>query len=139
MARSSADDPEAVRKLAEPIILGDVVAQMPARGLTQATGTATPDLTLTYYLLLTAGTSAQTQGQFLPAVLDWGLPPFAPATTSIKMIEQGSLVFDMSAKGNVVWRGAADAKIDWELDQTKRIALLHEAVREILKKYPPKK
>jgi hypothetical protein len=55
------------------------------------------------------------------------------------VIEQGSLVLDLSAKGQVVWRGVGQAKIQMGLEQNKRAALIREAVREVLKRYPPKK
>jgi hypothetical protein len=139
LARSKDDDPDAVKKAAEPIIMAAVATEMPARGLTQAAVTATPDLTLTYYLLMTVGNSAQTMGQFLPATTAWGLPLFAPQTTSLEMIERGSIVLDLSAKGDVVWRGVGEAKLDMDLNREKRAALIREAVREILKRYPPKK
>ena len=137
VARTPDDDPEAIQKRAEPLIMNAVSGEMPRRGLKPAAGT--PDLTLTYYLLLTVGSSAQTLGQFLPPVAAWGIPPFAPSTTSLEVIEQGSLVFDLSAKGDVVWRGIGEAQIKMGLDQDKRAALIREAVREILERYPPKK
>lgn len=137
VARTQKDDPEEIRGRAEPVIKSAVATEMPGRGLTAATDA--PDLTLTYYLLLTIGTSAQTLGQFLPAVAAWGLPPFAPATTSYEVIEQGALVLDLAAKGQVVWRGLAEAKIKMDMDQKQREALVRDAVKEILKRYPPKK
>jgi hypothetical protein len=54
-------------------------------------------------------------------------------------MERGSLVLDLSAKGALVWRGVAEAKIEMGLEQDKRRKLLEEAVREILKRYPPKR
>jgi hypothetical protein len=136
VGRTKDDDPERVKQRAEPIILDEVSKQMPRRGVQPATGTA--DLTLTYYLLLTVGTSSQTLGQFLPSVAQWGLPPFAPSTTSLEMIEQGSLVIDMSANNRLVWRGIGEAKIKLEDDQKKREALLREGVRDLLQRFPPK-
>ena len=82
--------------------------------------------------------SAQTMGQFLPATTAWGLPPFEQATQSLKMMNQGSLVLDLSAKDVVVWRGVAQAKIKIDADDKKREALLREAVRDLLRRYPPK-
>jgi hypothetical protein len=136
VARTPDDDPEAIQKRAEPLILSAVAAEMPRRGLTQATGT--PDLTLTYYLLLTVGSAAQTVGQFLPAVPMWGIPPFAASTQSLEVIERGSLVLDLSANGRPVWRGIGEAKITMGLPQDERAALIREAVREILERYPPR-
>jgi hypothetical protein len=137
VARTPDDDPEAIQRRAEPVIMSAVSEEMPRRGLTPATGA--PDLTIAYYLLLTMGSSAQTLGQFLPAFSEWGLPPFAPSTTSLKVANQGSLVLDLSANGEVVWRGVAEAEIKMSLPEEKRIALIRQAVGEILKGYPPKK
>ena len=134
--RTQKDDAEAIRLRVDPVLKSEVAAVMPGRKL-QESATA-PDVTLAYYLLLTAGTSTQEMGQFLPATVNWGLPMFAPATTSYEVIEKGSLVFDFTAKGQVVWRGLAEAKIDWDSDQKKREELLREAARELIKKFPPK-
>lgn len=136
VARTQEDNPQEVQRRAEPIIFETVTAELPRRGLKPATGT--PDLTLMYYLLLTVGSSTQTLGQFLPSVAQWGLPPFAPTTTAISMVEQGSLVLDFSSNGRIVWRGIGEAKIDLEMDQNKRSALLRDGVRELLKRFPPK-
>jgi hypothetical protein len=53
-------------------------------------------------------------------------------------MNQGSLVLDFAAKGAVVWRGVADAKIDIGVEMKKREALLREGVRDLLRRYPPK-
>ena len=131
------DDPVAIKRRIEPFIMSAVKAEMPRRGLAAAAGA--PDLTVTYYALITIATSAQTLGQFLPAVTQWGIPPFTASTTSLEMIEQGSLVLDLSANGQVVWRGIGQAQIKLDLDQDKRNALIREAVQTILERYPPKK
>lgn len=135
--RTKQDDPEEIRKRAEPVIMSEVNAQMPARGLKAATDA--PDLTLRYYLLLTVGDSSQEMGQFVPDVVAWGLPLFAPATTSLKVIQKGSLVFDFSASGKVVFRSVAEANLKMDIDPGSREKQLREAIRESLKKYPPKK
>jgi hypothetical protein len=136
VARSEYDDKEAIKKEAEPIILDSVAAEMKQRGLQEAQGV--PDLAVTYYLLLTTNMTAQTMGQFLPATLQWGLPPFPPATQALEVMNQGSLVLDLSAKQEVVWRGVASAKLKIGTEPKKRQALLREAVRDLLKKYPPR-
>ena len=136
MARTQEDDPEAMRLKVEPWILDAVATEMTRRGLQMAA--SQPDLTLTYYLLLTTNTTAQTLGQFLPGTVAWGLPPFQQTTQSLEMMNQGSLVFDLSARGAVVWRGVAQAKIDFDATDKKREALLREGVRDLLRRYPPK-
>jgi uncharacterized protein DUF4136 len=135
MARTQEDDPEAMRKIAEPVIMSAVASEMTKRGLKQA-----PDapLVVTYYLLLSINQSAQTVGQFLPAVTQWGVPPYAPATQSLELMNYGSLVLDMTAKNAIVWRGVANAKIKFEAEDSKRQELIREAVRDLLRKFPPK-
>jgi hypothetical protein len=138
MARTADDDPEVVRQRAEPVIMEAVAAALPKRGLTAAAGAAA-DLQIKYYVLITIGTDAQVIGQFLPAVTAWGLPPFAAATQSYSVIERGSLVIDISANQEVVWRGIGQAELKPGQSQEKRAALVREAVQEILKHYPPKR
>lgn len=134
--RTQKDNSEEIRSRVDPVLKSEVAAFMPSRKLQESA--AAPDVTLTYYLLLTAGLSTQEMGQFLPATVNWGLPMFAPNTTSYEVVEKGSIVFDFAAKGQVVWRGLAEAKIDWNDDQKKREQILREAARELLKKFPPK-
>lgn len=136
MARTQEDDPEAMRKIAEPVILSTVANEMTRRGLKQA-----PDapLALTYYLLLSVSASAQTLGQFLPAVTQWGVPPYAPATQSLEMMNHGSLVLDMTANHVIVWRGVANAKIKRETEEPRREELIREAVRDLLERFPPRR
>src|SRR5262252_8795560 len=72
LARTPKDDPEELRKRAEPIIVDAVATQMPKSGLQLAKDN--PDLTLRYYMLITIGNNTQQMGQFVPTVLDWGIP-----------------------------------------------------------------
>lgn len=136
MARTVNDNPEAMRETTEPIIVSAVQAEMARRGLTFTMEHA--DLAVTYYLLLTTGMSAQTMGQFLPSVTAWGLPPFAPATQSLEITNQGALVLDVSARDTVVWRGIARAKVKMDSDAAQREALLREAVRDLVRRFPPR-
>jgi hypothetical protein len=133
MARTKDDDPDAMKKRMEPIILEAVAAEMTRNGLKEGTP---PDITVAYFVLLSTNMSAQTVGQFLPATAAWGLPLFAPATQSLKIMNQGSLVIDLSANANVVWRGVAEAKIEIGTDEKRREAVVREAVRDLLRKYP---
>jgi hypothetical protein len=137
MARTPDDDPEAMQKRVEPIVMSEVDAQMAQRKLKAAT-TGVPDVYVTYFLLLSTSGSAQTIGQFIPGSAVWGLPPFLASTQSLEMMNQGSLVIDLSAKNEVVWRGLAQANIKIGIDAKKREALLREGVRDLLRRYPPK-
>ena len=137
VARTQEDDPTVMKQRAEPIIIDAVTKELPRRGLQAATGGA-GDVTIGYYLLMSTSMNAQTMGQFLPATVGWGLPPFAAATQSFEMMNAGALVLDVTAKGTVVWRGLAQAKITLDASPSKRESLLREAVRDLLKKFPPK-
>ena len=137
MGRTQQDDPEAMRKRVEPLIMETVATEMTRRGMQQSA--SAPGLTLAYFLLLTLDTESQQLGQFLPAAPVWGLPPFAPATQSLKMMNRGSLVLDMNANGAVVWRGIAQAGIEMGTPEKKREDLLRKAVKDLLKKFPPKR
>jgi Domain of unknown function (DUF4136) len=134
MARTQQDDPDAMKAIAEPWIVDAVEKEMARLKLTRVS--AEPQLAVTYYLLLSTSFSAQTMGQFLPPVTEWGLPPFAPATQSLKFMNHGSLVLDLSAKDTVVWRGLAETKIQPDTDNKKRESLVREAVRDLLRRYP---
>ena len=138
MARTPKDDPAALKERIDPLIRKYVEAEMRKKGLQPAAAGATPDLHLHYYVLITINQTGQTMGQFLPAVPYWGLPPFAPATQSLQMMNQGSLVLDLKTSSAVVWRGVAQAQIKPDMDFKKREAMLREGVRDLLRRYPPK-
>lgn len=136
MARTQTDNPEAMQKRVEPTIVEAVTAAMTRAGLQHAA--SNPDVTVRYFLLLTTNMQAQTVGQFLPGTLEWGLPLFPQATQSMKVLNHGALVLDLSGKGNVVWRGVAQAEIKMDLTEQKRHEKLREGVNDLLKRYPPK-
>ena len=52
---------------------------------------------MTYYVLVTVGSNSQDMGQFLPANAQYGVPMFAPATQSLNIYPQGTLVLDVGA------------------------------------------
>jgi hypothetical protein len=140
MARTSEDDPAPVKKRVEPVLVAAVARELGLRGLTLAS-TGQPDLTVHYYLLVTVGMDAQVMGQFLPAVPEWGVPPFAPATQSLNIVTRGSVVLDCvsTALGRVVWRGVAQTDVDVARSETERDAIIRDAARELVKRIPLKK
>jgi hypothetical protein len=135
MARTQKDDPDAVKAVAEPIIVDSVNTEMERLKLQKADA---PDLIVRYFLLLSTDQTAQTLGQFLPGTVSWGLPPFQQTTQSLKIMTQGALVIDLAAGGNVVWRGVAQSRLKPDTDFKKREATLREAVRDLLRRFPPK-
>lgn len=140
MARTSGDDPAPVKKRVDPVITAAVTRELGLLGLSEASA-GPPDITIHYYLLVTVGVNAQLVGQFLPAVPEWGVPPFAGATQSLDIITRGSLLLDaVSTKlGRVVWRGVAQTDIDTEQSDAKRDTLIRDAVHDLVKRIPHKK
>ena len=55
------------------------------------------------------------------------------------MMNSGTLVLDLNARGTVVWRGVARADIKFDADAKKRETLLRQGVREMLAKYPSRR
>ncbi len=139
MAVTPDDNPEAVRTRFEPMIKDAVAQALASRGLNPATGPA--DCQVLYYLLISTNMSSQQMGQFLPSTAQWGVPLFAPQTTSLKVIEQGSLVIDLisPALKATVWRGVAQAEINQQRTDAERAERIRGAVMDMLKNYPPKK
>jgi hypothetical protein len=131
LAVSSQDDPKRVAARVDPVIVPAVEREMIARGFRQTTGSA--DVYVHYYALATIGQSAQYHGQFVPAVPDWGLPPFAPSTSAL------SIDVTSTAAGQIIWRGAAERTIDLERPDDQRREVLERAIRDLLRKFPPKR
>jgi hypothetical protein len=138
MAVSADDNPDALRARWNPVIKDAVEKGFAERNLT--TDSASPQLHVTYYLLINTNMSAQTLGQFAPAVPEWGLPPFTGATQSLRVFEQGSLVLDVSstASGELIWRGIVQAEVNRDRTQEEREVRVRAAIADLLKKFPNK-
>jgi Domain of unknown function (DUF4136) len=140
MAVSQYDNPEAMKKQYEPVIVDAVAKAMQARGLAQAAPGQTPDVYAHYYVLISVGQNRQVMGQFVPPYAAWALPPFAGATQSLKIVPEGSLVLDISnsANNDPIWRGIAEAEIDRQRSDAEREKRLREAIADMIKKFPRK-
>jgi len=92
-------------------------------------------------VLATVGQMSQYMGQFVAAVPEWGLPPFAPSTTALEIYAVGTLILDVTApaKNAIVWRGSAQRKIDLERPDKERREILERAIRDLIKQFPPPK
>ena len=133
-------DAAEIRRRIEPIIVQAVEDNLKKLGFTQ-TASNQAALLVNYYALIGTSLSAQEMGQFVPAVPEWGLPPLTGATQSMTSYMTGSLILDMSspALGSVVWRGVAEAQVDRLKSDAERQKRLADAVKQMLKKFPPKK
>jgi Domain of unknown function (DUF4136) len=139
MAVTAQDDPKRVAARVDPVIVPTVEREMAARGF--APIAERPDMYVHYYVLVAVGQSSQYMGQFVGAVPEWGLPPFAPSTTSLSVYPVGTLIIDITSpvKQAIVWRGSAARKIDLERPDEERRKVLEQAIRDLLKRFPPKK
>jgi len=138
LAISSQDDPKRVAARVDPIILPAVERELTVRGLARVNDGG--DLHVHYYMLGTVGDSTQIQGQFLPAITNWGLPPFLAQTTALSVYPVGTLIIDVtSPAGAIVWRGSAARKLDLDKPDTERRKTLERAIHDLLNKFPPKK
>jgi Domain of unknown function (DUF4136) len=139
LALTADNDPKKVADRVDPVIIPALEREMGARGFTIAADN--PDLYVHYYVLGTLQNSTQVQGQFLPSVPEWGLPPFLASTTATRTYPVGTLIVDVTAPAQqkLVWRGSAARKIQIDRPDAERRKVLEEAIRELLKKFPPKK
>jgi hypothetical protein len=130
---------EPVKKTYEPVIMKAVEDELARRGLSQVTG-GQADFTVTYYVLITVSSNSQQMGQFLPPVTQYGVPPFAPATTSLKIFPQGSLVLDIGSPdpNHVVWRAVAQAEVELDKTEAQRSVRLRNIIRDVVAKLPRK-
>jgi hypothetical protein len=132
--------PEPIQKQYEPVIMKAVEEHFAKRGYTTGANYK-PDFRVTYYVLITQGSSSQYMGQFLPTNAQWGIPIVSPATSSLTFYPQGTMVLDVTsqATNNIVWRGIAEAKIESERTDAQREQRVHEIVGDLLAKFPKKK
>ena len=139
MALTADDNPAAMKERFEPVIVDAVQKEMAGRGLTVADASGAPQFYVNYYVLISTSQSRQTMGQFVPTVPEWGIPPFSyGATQSLKVIEEGSLILDVtSAKTRqLIWRGVATAELQRKNTPQQRDARLREAIADVIKKFP---
>jgi hypothetical protein len=136
LAVTADSDPERVAARVDPLIVPAIEREMQARGYAKTDGQA--DLYVHYYVLATVGVSSQYMGQFVAPVPEWGLPPFAPATTALAIYPVGTLIIDLTspARGAIIWRGSAQRRITIERPDEERRAVLDRAIRDLIKKIP---
>ena len=139
MAVTADDNPAAVKEKVDPVIQDAVEKELSARGWQRAAAGQTPQVYVTYYVLISTNQSRQTMGQFVPTVPEWGIPPFSyGATQSLKVFEEGSLLLDLTeaTKRNIVWRSQAVAELQRKRAPAEREKALRAAIADMMKKLP---
>ena len=139
LATTADADPERLRERVEPVLVPAIEREMKARGLEKVS--ASPDVLVNYYVLVVIGQSSQYMGQFLPSTPEWGVPIVMGGTQALRAYPVGTVLIDMVAPSlkSVVWRGAAQAEVDLDKKPEERRVRLEQAVRDMLKQFPPKK
>jgi len=132
-------DPEKIKAGIGPMIVPAVEQGLAKRGFT-AVPADKADFHVCYYLLVGPNYTAQYHGQFIGAVPAWGLPDFVQSTSSLKVIDQGSIVVDVVSTElkMVIWRGVAAAEINGRLSGAERQARIEKGITDMLKNFPPK-
>jgi hypothetical protein len=132
-------DPAKLMEKFDPMIRPSVEREIAKRGFTQVTADKA-DFYVRYHLLVGPDVTSQYHGQFVGAIPEWGLPDFLQSTSSLKVIEQGSVVVDVSSTQlkAVIWRGVAAAEIDGRANDAERQARIDKGLADMLKQFPPK-
>jgi hypothetical protein len=132
-------DPAKIKEGLEPMILPAVEQGLTKRGFAKVAADKA-DFHVCYYILVGPNYTAQYHGQFIGAVPEWGLPDFVQSTSALKVIDQGSLVVDVTSTElrMVIWRGVAAAEINGRLSGAERQARIEKGVTDMLKNFPPK-
>ncbi len=132
-------DPEKLKAKFDPMVRPVIEQALAKRGFTKVEGDKA-DFYVCYYLLLGPDVTSQYHGQFVGAIPEWGLPDFLQSTSSLKVVEQGSLVLDVSSTElkTVIWRGVAGTEFDGRLNDSQRIARIEKGLADMLKNFPPK-
>lgn len=115
--------------------------QLAAKGLMLTTSDH-PDCFLVYYAAFGVDIDASVLGENYAYITGWGSPFLgATPTTSLRVIEQGTLVLDMLNRDRkvAIWRGTATGAIDRDRTDAQRKQTLDEAVEKMFKDFPPEK
>jgi Domain of unknown function (DUF4136) len=137
LALTAESDPKRLAGRVDPVIVPAVERELGARKFTIAA--SNPDLLVNYYVLATIGSSSQVQGQFLPTVPEWGLPPFPMSTTALEVYPVGTVLIDVTdpKRQALVWRGGASRKLNLDSPDAERRKVLEKAIHDLLAKFPP--
>jgi hypothetical protein len=104
--------------------------------------TSQPDFTVVYYAAFSVGMNADVLGAHYAYVTGWGAPWVgATPTTSLRVVEQGTLVVDILRRDRkvAIWRGTATGAVDRSRTDAQRLRTIDTAVTKMFAKFPPKR
>jgi hypothetical protein len=138
------DGTKAGQELVDKRIVDAIDAQLATKGLTRVE--ASPDLFVVYHIAFDKEKDISTYssgygGGYGPYGWGWG-GGWAGGTThtQVRDILIGTLVIDLAdaKKGQLAWRGIGQKEIDTGAKPEKRDKNINNAIKKILKNYPPK-
>jgi hypothetical protein len=100
-----------------------------------------PDLHIVYYAAFGIDMNTSVLGEHYGYLTGWGSPFIgATPTTSLRIIEQGTLIVDVlrSDRTVAIWRGRASGAVDRSRTQEQRLRTIDTAVTKMFAKFPPK-
>ena len=134
-------------KVGQPLIDNRIVeaieTQLATKGLSK--DEANPDMFVVYHVAFDKQKDISTfssGGGYGPYGWGWGGGWAGGSThTSVRDILVGTLVIDMAdaKKNQMVWRGMGVKEVNTQANPDKRDKSINDAVKKILKNYPPKK
>jgi uncharacterized protein DUF4136 len=132
------------QQLIDDRIAAAIDTQMAAKGLTKAT--ANPDVFVIYHVAFDKQKDISTYSSGYGGgygAYGWGWGGgwgTSTTTTQVRDILIGSMVIDMAdaKKGQLAWRGMGTKEVDVQAKPEKRDKSINNAVKKILKNYPPK-
>jgi hypothetical protein len=138
------DGTKAGQELVDKRIVDAIDSQLAAKGLTRVD--ASPDVFVVYHMAFDKEKDISTYssgygGGYGPYGWGWGGGWAGGSThTQVRDILIGTLVIDIAdaKKGQLAWRGIGQKEIDTQAKPDKRDKNINNAVKKILKNYPPK-
>jgi hypothetical protein len=132
------------QQLIDDRIVAAIDKELAAKGLTKSE--ANPDLVVVYHVAFDKEKDISTYssgygGGYGPYGYGWGGGWGGSTTnTTVRDILVGTLVIDMAdaSKKQVVWRGMGVKEVNTTANPDKRDKSINEAVKKILKNFPPK-
>jgi Domain of unknown function (DUF4136) len=131
------------QELIDARIVAAIDTQMAAKGFTKAE--SNPDVFVVYHVAFDKQKDISTfssgyGGGYGPHGWGYGGGWGGTTTTSVRDILIGTMVIDIAdgKKGQMVWRGMGVKEVNTTANPEKRDKSINEAVKKILKNYPPK-
>ena len=105
-------------------------------------GSSESDFHVVYYAAVGIGMNADVLGAHYTYLTGWGSPFVgATPTTSLRVIEEGTLVVDVRRRDRTtaIWRATATGAIDRSRNQEQRLRTIDEAVKKMFAPFPPRR